>query len=163
MTDILRSIPVFLLLTFLLACYLLVFGALFTSRVEKASEHIRGSLWRAFWIGLVNFLFFGAIVLLLFALSEGVRKTFLGVVLLLPAATITIAIFAFLSLGLASISAVIGERLFPEAAAWKRSFFATLLLGAGCTIPVLGWFLLLPFAALTGFGAVLLTYYQRNK
>jgi hypothetical protein len=163
MNNILSSIPIFLLLTLLLAFYLLVFGALFPSRVDKASEHLRGSLWRAFWIGLVNFLFFGAIVLLLFALSEGVRKSFLGVLLLLPAATITIAIFAFLSLGLASISAILGERLFPEAAAWKRSFFATLLLGVGCTVPLLGWFLLFPFAALTGFGAVLLTYYQRNK
>ena len=163
MNDILRSIPIFLLLTLLLACYLLVFGALFPSRVDKSAEHLRGSLWRAFWIGLVNFLFFGAIVLLLFALSDGVRRTFVGAVLLLPAATITIAIFAFLSLGLTSISAVLGERLFPEAAAWKRSFFATLLLGVGCTVPLLGWFLLFPFTALTGFGAVLLTYYQRNR
>ena len=163
MNDILSSIPIFLLLTLLLACYLLVFGALFPARVDKSAEHLRAALWRSFWIGLVNFLFFGAIVLLLFALSEGVRKSILGVILLLPAATITIAIFAFLSLGLASLSAVLGERLFPEAAAWKRSFFATLLLGVGCTIPVLGWFLLFPFAALTGFGAVVLTYYQRNK
>lgn len=163
MNNILTSIPIFLLLTLLLACYFLAFSALFPSRVDKSSEHIRQSPWRAFWIGLVNFLFFGAIVLLLFALSEGVRKTFFGVLLLIPAATITIAIFAFLSLGLTSISAVIGERLFPEAAAWKRNFFATLLLGVGCTIPLLGWFLLFPYAALTGFGAVLLTYYQRNK
>lgn len=163
MNEILRSIPIFLILTLLLACYLLAFGALFPSRVDKASEHARNSSWRAFWIGLVNFLFFGAIVLLLFALSDGVRRTFFGAVLLIPAATITIAIFAFLSLGLASISAVIGERLFPEAAAWKRSFFAALLLGVGCSIPLLGWFLLFPFAALTGFGAVLLTYFQRNK
>ena len=163
MTDLLRSIPVFLLLALLLSCYLLVFSALFPSRVDKTSEHLRGSLWRAFWIGLVNFLFFGAIVLLLFALTEGARRTFIGGVLLVPAAAITIAIFAFLSLGLASLSAVLGERLFPEAATWKRSFFATLLLGVGCTIPVLGWFLLFPFASLTGFGAVLLTYFQRNK
>lgn len=163
MNDILSSIPIFLLLTLLLACHLLVFGALFPARVDKSAEHVRAALWRSFWIGLVNFLFFGAIVLLLFALSDGVQKSVLRVVLLLPAATITIVIFAFLSLGLASISAVIGERLFPEAAAWKRSFFATLLLGVGCTVPLLGWFLLLPFAALTGFGTVLLTYYQRNK
>ena len=163
MNDILTTIPIFLLLTLLLACYFLVFGALFPARVDKSAEHLRAALWRSFWIGLVNFLFFGAIVLLLFALSEGVRRTFFGAVLLIPAATIAIAIFAFLSLGLASLSAVLGERLFPEAAAWKRSFFATLLLGVGCTIPVLGWFLLFPFAALTGFGAVVLTYYQRNK
>ena len=163
MNDILSSIPFFLLLTLLLACYFLVFAALFPPRVDKASEHLRGSLWRAFWIGLVNFLFFGAIVLLLFALTDGARRSALGVILLLPAATITIAIFAFLSLGLASMSALLGERLFPESAAWKRSFLATLLLGVGCAVPLLGWFLLFPFTALTGFGAVLLTYYQRNR
>jgi hypothetical protein len=163
MTDLLRSIPVFLLLTLLLSCYLLVFSALFPARVDKASEHLRGSLWRAFWIGLVNFIFFGAIVLLLFALSDGVRRTLLGGILLVPAVVIAGAIFAFISLGLASISAVIGERLFPESAAWKRTFFASLLLGTGCSIPILGWFLLFPFTALTGFGAVLLTYFQRNK
>lgn len=163
MSDILRASPLFVLLAFFFACYFLAFGALFTDRVDKTAQHIRQSPWRAFWIGLVNFLFFGAVVVLLFAVSEGVRKSPLGVALLLPALVIALILLILLSLGLTAMSAVLGERLFPESAGWKRNFFATVILAIGCSLPTIGWFLLLPYAALTGLGAVLLTYFQRNK
>ena len=163
MTDILRTAPIFILLAFGLACYFLVFGALFPARVEKTAEHIRQSPWRAFGIGLVNFLFFGTIVFLLLASSEGARKSPLGIALTLPALIITILMLILLSFGLTAVSAVLGERLFPESAAWKRNFFAAVVLGIGSSLPTIGWFLLFPYAALTGFGAVLLTYFQRNK
>lgn len=163
MSNILRAIPVFIVFAFFFACYFLAFGAFFSSRVEKTSEYIRQSHWRSFWIGLVNFLFFGAIVLLLFALSDGMRRSALGFVLLLPGLVITAILFILMSLGLTAMSAVLGERLFPQASAWKRNFFAAIILSIGCSLPIVGWLLLFPYAAWTGLGAVLLTYLQRNK
>jgi hypothetical protein len=38
----------------------------------------------------------------------------------------------------------------------------TLLLGIGSAVPLAGWFLLFPYAGLSGIGAIILTFFQKN-
>ena len=70
MTDILRIFFIIILLTIALAAYFLVIGALFANRAAKTQRVITAMPGRSFGVGLVNFLFFGVIALVLFSLAE---------------------------------------------------------------------------------------------
>jgi len=81
----------------------------------------------------------------------------------LPAILIAVILSIALCIGLVSMSNLIGERIAPTQSAWKRTFWGTLLLGLGSSVPLLGWFLLLPYAAWVGLGAFLLGFFQKTK
>lgn len=163
MTDILRLILIVLSLTIAFACYFLVVGALFAWRVEKTFNIVRQMPGRSLGIGFVNFLFFGAIATVLFAVSEGAGNGVIKFILLVPALVIAAVLVVFLSVGLSAMINLLGERVFPDLSAWRKIFWGTVILVFGSAIPMVGWFLLLPYAALTGFGAVILGFFQREK
>ena len=140
--------------------YFIVLGALFPARIEKIKEVINRIPGRSFMIGLVNFLFFLAVALLLFSLS-GQADGFLKSILLIPALAITIILCVSLSLGMTGMVVVIGERITPTQSPWRQTLWGALLLGLGCAVPLLGWFLLLPAAAWTGMGAFIIVYFQK--
>lgn len=162
MTDILRLLLIVISLTIALACYFLVIGALFANRVTKTQRVINQLTGRSLAIGFVNFLFFGVIAMLLFSFAENVDGVF-RVILTIPALIITILLTVILSFGLAGMVNVIGERVFPEQSAWKKTVWGTIILAFACALPFVGWFLLLPYAGLTGFGSVILGFFQREK
>jgi hypothetical protein len=58
---------------------------------------------------------------------------------------------------------ILGERVFPDLSSWQKTFWGTVILGVASAIPAVGWFLLFPFVALTGFGAVILGFFQRGE
>ena len=163
MTDILRLFFNVILLTIALAAYFLVFGALFANRVDKTQRVINQTLGRSFWVGVVNFLFFGVILLILLTLLDGNRvPDFLRVILYVPTFILFAFLAAVLSFGLAGMVNTIGERIFPDQSAWKKTLWGTAVLAFACALPFVGWFLLLPYAGLTGFGAVILGLFQRE-
>ena len=161
MNTILPLFLAVLILTIGLAAYFLVFGALFPSRVTKTQSAILHSRGRAFWVGLVNFLFFGVVALALYAIGENAGSG-LRTVLVIPSLFITAALLFILGLGLTGMVNTLGEHIFPDQSAWMQTALGTVILTFACAVPVAGWFILLPYAGLVGFGAVILGFFQRE-
>jgi len=162
MTDILRIFFIVILLTITLAAYFLVIGALFAARVAKTQVIINQTSGRAFGLGLVNFFFFGLIALVLLSVAEN-AGAFVKGILTLPALVIFAFLSVLLSLGLTGMVNVLGERVFPDLILWKRNIWGAVILCFACTLPFVGWFLLLPYVGFVGIGASILGFFQRNS
>jgi hypothetical protein len=148
-------------LTVNLIPFFIALGALFPARAAKTREIAAASPGRAFGIGLVNVLFALVIAFVFFSLAEktgGAVKVLLG----LPALVIVVALAVALSFGLAAVAGLVGERIAPAQSGWKQTLWGTLLLGLGGSVPFLGWFLLLPYAALAGAGAFVIGLLKKN-
>ncbi len=163
MTEILRITLLITLLAVAFACYFLVVGAFFSNRVLKTIDVAKQLPARSLGIGFVNFPFFGTVAVVLFAVAEGVGNDVVRLVILIPALLLAAVLAVLLSLGLCAMVGIIGERVFPDLSAWKKSFWGTVILAFASAIPTVGWFLLFPFVALTGFGAVILGFFQRES
>jgi hypothetical protein len=161
MTDILRLFFIIILLTIALAAYFLVISALFTNRAAKTQRMIITMPWRSFGVGLVNFLFFGVIAIILFSIADK-AGTFGKIILLTPALVITAALAIMLSFGLTGMVNLLGEHILPEVNTWKRTTLGTMILSFACALPVVGWFLLFPYVGFVGIGAFILGLFQRE-
>ena len=162
MTDILRLLLIIILLTISLAAYFLVIGTLFTSRVDKTQRVINQMPGRAFGVGLVNFLFFGVIAIVLFSIAENTSGIVKGI-LTIPALLITALLAILLSIGLTGMVNVFSTRLFADIVVWKRNLWGSAILCFACALPFLGWFLLLPYIGFVGIGAVILGFFQKGE
>lgn len=162
MSDILRLFFIIVLLTIGLAAYFLVVGALFANRVAKAQRVINQIPARAIGVGLVNFLFFGVIAMILFSVAQNTNGV-IQVILTIPALLIAVLMILLLSFGLAGMVNLVGERILPEHSSVKKSVWGSVLLTFACALPFVGWFLLLPYVAFLGFGAVILGFFQRES
>lgn len=166
MNEIIRVTTIFALLILGFACYFLVLGAFFPRRVAKTMEVIQQMPRRALGIGFVNFLFFGTITVVLFAIAETFQESgngALNLIFLIPTLLLAGILSSALFLGLTGTVNLLGERLFPEALAWRKTFWGTVVFGVASSIPAVGWMLLFPLVALTGFGAVILSFFQRDR
>ena len=161
MSDILRLFFIIVLLTIGLAAYFLVISALFANRVAKVQRVINQMPGRASGVGLVNFLFFGVIAIILFSVAENTSGA-IQVILTIPALLIAALLIIILSFGLAGMVNVVGERILPEQSSVKKSIWGSVLLTFACALPFVGWFLLLPYLVFLGFGAVVLGFFQRD-
>ncbi len=161
MTDILRLSFIVILLTIALAAHFLVIGALFANRATKTKRVITAMSGRSFGVGLVNFAFFGVIALVLFSVA-GNAGDFIRFILTIPALLITAVLTIMLSFGLAGTSTLLGERIFPDQLAWKQTAWGTMILSFACALPIVGWFLLFPYAGFVGIGAFILGLFQRD-
>ena len=159
MTEIIRVILLVILLAVAFACYFLVVSAFFNNRVLKTLNVAKQLPARSLGIGFVNFLFFGTITVVLFAIAQGAGNELISLIVLIPSLLLTTVLVIFLSLGLTAMVGILGERIFPDLSAWRQSFWGTVILTFASAIPFVGWF---PFIALTGFGAVILGFFQRD-
>ncbi len=141
--------------------YFIVLGSFFPSRTAKTIDNATRLPGRAFVTGMVNFIFFLVIALAFFSIAEKVDG-FLKVLLLLPSLLVTIILSTALSFGLCSMSQLIGERIAPTQSTWKHTLWGALLLGLGGSVPLVGWFLLLPCAAWVGMGAFIISFFQKT-
>jgi hypothetical protein len=162
MSDILRLFVALVLLTLGLSAFFLVLNALFLPRITKAKSIIQSMPARSFGIGLVNFLFFFVIAAVLFSVAENAGP-FIKSILTIPALIILAFLAIVLSLGLAGMSNLIGERIFSDFSSWKQTFWGTVCLSLACALPIVGWFLLFPYVGFVGIGAVILGFFQRNE
>ena len=161
MSDILRLFLIIILLTIGLSAYFLVAGALFPQRVAKTKAMVQSVPGRASGVGLVNFVFFTVIAIVLFSVAEN-AGAFIKGVLTIPAIVIIAFLAIMLSFGLAAMANLLGERLFPELARWKQTIWGTVCLSFACSVPFAGWFLLLPYTGFVGVGAFILGFFQRE-
>jgi len=144
-----------------LVAYFLVAGALFPQRVAKTKSVIQSMPGRSFGIGLVNFVFFTVIAIVLFSASEN-KGPFIKGILTIPALLMTAFLLIMLSFGLAGTATLLGERVFSDLPAWKQSAWGTVCLSLACALPFVGWFLLLPYIGFVGIGAFILGLFQRE-
>jgi len=163
MTDIFRFLTIIVLLTISLTAFFLVLGAFFPKRVEKTQRIITQMPARAFGLGLVNFLFFGVILLVLFTITDGNANrvnSILRIILLIPTLSLTALLIAVLSFGLTGMINVLGERIFPDLSPLKKIILGSTVLSFACALPFVGWLILLPCIGFTGFGAAILGFFN---
>jgi hypothetical protein len=139
-----------------LVSFFSVLEALFPSRLASIRQHIDGRPGRSFLLGLINFLFFGAITLGFLALSENLWRFFF-----IPAILLIAALGISLTLGLSAVAGLVGERLFPSQTRFQQSLRGSALWYLGCLVPYLGWLGLLLYTALLGFGGFLLSWFSK--
>jgi hypothetical protein len=162
MKEMLDTILVFLLLTLLLIPFFIVVGTLFPKRTAKIGAILNLMPGRAFAVGLVNFVFLLAVGLVFLTVADK-TSDLLKIILTLPALMIFTVLAATLSVGLTGMVQLIGERLAPSQNVWRRTLWGTLLLGVGCAVPLVGWFLLLSYVACAGIGAFITSFFHPDK
>lgn len=134
----------------------LLASALFPRWVARSRERVRRKPVRTFLIGLVA----GGICALISGAtsSGGGPLGFIGAILM--AGTL-----GFVLCGSAGVALAIGEGLPSPADAerpWKAIIRGWVVLSLASLLPVLGWFFVLPIALLMGFGAALVSLFQRD-
>jgi hypothetical protein len=129
--------------------------------VTKTQSIINQTSGRAFGLGLVNFLFFGVIAIVLLSVAENTGAFAKGV-LTIPALLILAFLTVLLSLGLTGMVNVLSERLFPDMSLPKRNIWSAVILCFACALPFVGWFLLLPYVGFVSIGASILGFFQRS-
>ncbi len=161
MNEFLQIMVVILPFIIPLAAYFLVLAALFPNRAAKTQRVLTTMPGRSFGVGLINFLFFGLIALVLFSIAENAGSV-VKTILMIPALVILAALAIALSFGLAGMVNQLGERIFPDHLVWKRTAWGTVVLSLACLLPAIGWFLLFPYAGAVGIGAFILGLFQRD-
>ncbi|HEX9675096.1 MAG TPA: hypothetical protein VGA07_03895 [Anaerolineales bacterium] len=142
-----------------LVCLLSLVTVLFPRIAGAAQRSAAAMPGRSLLLGVVNLLFFTALVVVLTAAGERAssRSGVLEVLALAPA----LVLGSGLTLGLAAMSALIGDRLVSQRGPISQAVVgAAALVLAGLT-PFLGWFLFFPYIALVGLGGVVIGLFSR--
>ena len=163
MQEILRLATILTLLNLGLLAYFLTLTALFPKRVAKTRAAADLMPGRSLAVGLVNFLFFGALTLIIFALANNIGNEAIRTLVTLPALLFLTVLGLGLSFGLAGMVQLVGERLAPAQSSFRRTLWGTLALSLGSSLPFVGWFLLLPYAGLVGLGAFIVGFFWREQ
>ncbi len=145
-----------------LIALLTAIAILFPRPVERTRDILAGSFWHPFLIGLVNFLFVGAIAALL-ARSGQRAGGVLAAALLLLALLLAIALTVFSVLGLSALTSLAGERIGEGTSPFRRHLRGSLLLVLAGLTPFVGWYAFAPIAAITGLGAALQATFRRKE
>ncbi len=162
MEDILRLTVMIVLLNIGLVAYFLTGRLLFPRRIARTRMVAEGTPGRSFGVGLVNFLFFGAIAMVLLSVADRVGNEFLKMVVTLPALFFLGVLGIGLSFGLCGMAELVGERLAPTQTAFRRTVWGTLVVSLGSSLPFVGWFILLPYVGLVGLGAFILGFFWKE-
>jgi len=134
-----------------------VLGVLFPARIESIRHAAETSPVRAFFLGLVNFLFFGALILGFLAMGENIHRIFL-----LPALLILSVVSLGLTFGVGGIIQLTGNRLQPDRSPIQRTTWGTTALYLACLTPFIGWFGVTAYLAWVGLGAFILSFFKRE-
>lgn len=169
MDGVARQIFLFVAAAVSVVAFFVVLEALFPRRIARTCALAEAMPGRAFLAGMVNFLFFGGVALALFGLGERAGEGLLKAILSVPAFILLGLLGIGLSLGLGGIAVLVGQRLATRAqrdadgaCQWKLTARGALALGLACLTPFAGWFILLPYVALTGLGAAILGFVLRE-
>lgn len=117
---------------------------------------------RSLLLGLVNFVFFGLLVLLCAWLGDKFGGV-LASILFLIGGLITLALTALMIIGLAALAQLLGAR-----SGKKTTPFITILRGGGLLLlaglaPYVGWFILTPLALWAGLGAAISALVRKRE
>ena len=136
-------------------------AVLFPRPVEKTRDILTASFGKSFLLGLVNFLFFGALVALLARFGQRANGV-LAAVLILLALILAIALTVFSLLGLSALTSLAGERIGEGTTSFRRHLRGSLLIVLAGLTPYIGWFAFTPLALITSLGAGIQAWFRKE-
>ena len=142
-----------------LVCLLALGTVLFPRTVLAAQRAAAAMPGRSLLLGVVNLLFITALVVVLTAAGE--RAVAGGGLLEVLALAPALILAAGLTVGLAAMSALIGDRLAPQRGPISQVVVGAAALALAGLTPFLGWFLFFPYIALVGLGGVVIGLLSR--
>lgn len=131
-----------------------VMGVLFADWVQGTREAAERMPGRATLLGVVNLLFASIVIAALSAVGEGGALQLIALLLL---SVLAIGV----SFGMAGMAPLIGARLTPQASASRQVMWGSAAMLTASLTPFLGWFVLFPYLALRGFGALVIFLFTR--
>lgn len=156
MNEAIGLLIIVLLLAGAIAAYCVAMVLFFGRAVTNAEVTVTVAPWRAFGVGLVNLLFFGTIAVLSLGVAD---STGIGV-LSLPALVALVLVGMGWSVGLTALARVAGARLLPTANGFQQVAAGAALLTVASLLPVVGWFILLPYLLFVGLGASIMSLFS---
>lgn len=155
MNDFLRLSIIVVFVDVTLVALFVVVGALFPKRVGRARVIADSFPGRSLVVGLINLAFWLGLALAFGALGQWLKFQLFNV----PALILLVGLAASLTLGLAGVVQLVGERLAPSHNSFGHSAWGALAVTWACAAPFIGWFGLLPYAGLLGLGAFILSFF----
>jgi hypothetical protein len=137
-----------------LAALLVLLPVLLPERVQRAKQIVQNSPGRAFLIGLVNALFFGVLIAIFAQGGDGGG--------LLVAIILALALLTITAVGLAGLTQIVQERLYPDSGGVKVGLKTAGLLISAALFPLLGWAVLTPGLLLISLGAAIIALVRRK-
>ena len=150
-----QTVNLFLVILFsgaTLTALLAAVAILLPGPVGRSRQALQAAPWRAFWLGLVNLVFFLALVALLVRLAQLVIPP-VAAVLGLVALLILGALLLVALLGLTGLVALLRERMGAGGSPLAGQMRAAVLLLLAMLTPVLGWWVFTPLIVIASLGA----------
>jgi hypothetical protein len=132
---------------------------LFPRVVRGAQRAAAATPGRSFLLGVVNLLFLGVLTMVFAAAGErgGAGRAIFQILAIPPA----VALGSGLLLGLAAISALIGERIASHRGAIAQAILGSASMLLASLTPLLGWLLFFPYVALLGLGGLVIGLFSK--
>jgi len=136
-----------------LVAFFTVLDVIFSNLVIEIEEKSNEAPGRSFFLGLLNTVFIAVLSLALWSIAENSGTGIFAI-----PSVIFLALFAIgVVFGLTAMVRMIGKRLYPDREGRTQMLWGGLISVLACNVPYIGWFLLLPYLLLRGFGAFLMT------
>jgi len=161
MTE-LRQLLIWLLVVLCTIAFFHVIPALFPQRVAKMQFLANKMPIRSYLIGLVNALFFGGIAFAIFFVMTRTGTQGLAALLLIPFFLFLLPLLVGVSFGWSAVVQLISERLAFNLNPFGRVSASALLLILGCSMPLIGWFVLTPYSGGLGLGAFVISFFYKE-
>jgi hypothetical protein len=131
--------------------------------VQKVQLNLEGALGRSTLLGLVNFLFFGALMVLAAWLADKLGNILAGVFVFL-AGLIGLGIIVLAVFGLVAFANLLGNRIGGEPGTpFKANLRGGLLLVLAGIAPYVGWLIFTPLVFWAGLGAAIQAFIPRKN
>jgi len=131
--------------------------------VQKVQQNLESALGRSTLLGLVNFLFFGTIVVLFVWLADRLDNVIAGIFIFL-AGLIGLAIIVLAVFGLVAFANLLGSRIGGETVSpFKANLRGGLLLVLAGIAPYVGWLIFTPLVIWAGLGAAIQAFIPRRN
>ena len=135
--------------------------------VQKVQQNLESALGHSTLLGLVNFLFFGTIVVLFVWLVDRLDNVIAGVfvgVFVFLAGLIGLAIVVLAVFGLVAFANLLGSRIGGEMVSpFKANLRGGLLLVLAGIAPYVGWLIFTPLVIWAGLGAAIQAFIPRRN
>lgn len=154
--DILRILILMIGVGVSLSALFNVLVALFPTRIEYTRHEAETATVRAFFLGLVNFLFFGALTLGFMTLGSNIHGIFF-----LPGFLFLSLIGVGVTFGLGGVVQLVGNRLFAAQSPVRQTSWGAVTLYLASLAPFVGWFGVLSYIGLLGLGAFILSFFHK--
>ncbi len=137
---------------------LTVLNLMFPKALERTSQAADTMPGRSFLIGLIWYIFLGAVITGLTMLGNNLDIGLFQI----PALLLIVLTFALAVFGIAGMVLLIGGRMLPEQAWLKRTIWGGVIVVLACLLPYVGSHGLFPLLGMMGSGAFVIGLVRRE-